>query len=501
MLPPTGKLQLGPKKGSNGQLIQKVTKRLEQANPITSNSEAKSKAKALEKEAFQNASSREEYSQLCDISLQSQNEDATEQSAQYSALSADFTTLPPSELRIGQYTNAIHHRSGLFSTIYKALSPDDPPALVALKVTNPSSVQPPHDCHREARLLQLAASAHIIPLLTTFPQAGGLLVLSFPYVPYDLDTLLHPPASPSSSHSSPILTLSHRKSLIRDLLSALTHLHSLSLLHRDLKPSNILLHSAAGPAVLADFGIAYHPADPSSAATESEGKLITDIGTTCYRAPELLFGYTWYGAGVDLWALGCVIAEVLTWGGREVEPPAAPVLTRSVPSSSSSSVADREAGQDVDADADADASVGDMRVHWRTHGTLFTSGELGSDLALLLSIFRHLGTPSPETTWPEARTFPDWGKMEFYEFEGKQWDELLPGVEEGARDLVGRLVRFESGERMGAREALEHTWLTESGREGSAKGHESGKKRDDIREGQVLTTGNMDRIKAHSQDG
>ncbi|KAL9071244.1 MAG: hypothetical protein Q9157_005528 [Trypethelium eluteriae] len=349
----------------------------------------------------------------------------------------DITTLPPSELRIGKYTNAIHHRSGLFSTIYKALSPDDPPALVALKVINPSSVQPPHDCHREARLLRLAASNHIIPLLTTFPQPGGLLVLSFPYMPYDLQTLLHPPASSIASSSLPILSIPQRKSLIHDLLSALAHLHSLSLLHRDLKPSNILLRSPGGPAVLADFGIAHHPADPSSAATEPEGKLVTDIGTTCYRAPELLFGCTWQVGA------------------------ATPAASLSV--ASSSGVADWRDGGDVDADADAgvNASVGDMRAHWRTHGTLFTSGELGSDLALLLSIFRHLGTPSPETTWPEARTFPDWGKMEFYEFEGKEWDELLPGVEEGARNLVGRLVRFESGERMGAREALEHMWFVE----------------------------------------
>ncbi|KAF2237494.1 kinase-like protein [Viridothelium virens] len=402
----------------------------------------------------------EDYDKLCDISLLSQNDAATEQSAQYPSPSADITTLPPSELRIGKYTNAIHHRSGLFSTIYKALSPDDPPALVALKVINPSSVQPPHDCHREARLLRLAASNHIIPLLTTFPQPGGLLVLSFPYMPYDLQTLLHPPASSIASSSLPILSIPQRKSLIHDLLSALAHLHSLSLLHRDLKPSNILLRSPGGPAVLADFGIAHHPADPSSAATEPEGKLVTDIGTTCYRAPELLFGCTWYGAGVDLWALGCVVAEVLTWGGRQVGA-ATPAASLSV--ASSSGVADWRDGGDVDADADAgvNASVGDMRAHWRTHGTLFTSGELGSDLALLLSIFRHLGTPSPETTWPEARTFPDWGKMEFYEFEGKEWDELLPGVEEGARNLVGRLVRFESGERMGAREALEHMWFVE----------------------------------------
>lgn len=83
--------------------------------------------------------------------------------------------------------------------------------------------------------------------------------------------------------------------------------------------------------------------------------------------------------------------------------------------------------------------------------TLFDAGELGSELALVKSIFETLGTPDEEV-WPECSRFPDWGKMTFKQFAAKGWEKILPGVGEEERDLVGRLVRYESGERMGAGE-------------------------------------------------
>lgn len=97
-------------------------------------------------------------------------------------------------------------------------------------------------------------------------------------------------------------------------------------------------------AVLADFGIAWHATDPSS---ESADNKITDVGTTSYRAPELLFGLSNYDHTIDLWAAGCVAAEVLS----------------------------------------------------RPHESLFDAGELGSDLALINSMFQKLGTPHAER-WP-----------------------------------------------------------------------------------------------------
>ena len=124
----------------------------------------------------------------------------------------------------------------------------------------------------------------------------------------------------------------------------MAYTHSKGVIHRDIKPSNILLKSLEGPAYLSDFGIAWAPDAADSEPVDSK---ITDVGTTCYRPPELLFGNTQYGCSLDLWAAGCTVAEAL-------DP---------------------------------------------KHETLFDSGELGSDLALIQSVFSKLGTPSLDV-WP-----------------------------------------------------------------------------------------------------
>ncbi|KAI9710544.1 MAG: hypothetical protein M1820_002680 [Bogoriella megaspora] len=406
-----------------------------QLDPSLSSADAKVTAKALEREIYQSATSKDDYLSQCDAAIRTPQVANVHNSEQQPLSDGTPDHLPQSDVRIGKYTNAIHHRSGLFSTIYKALAPSSTvpshPPIVALKVTNPSSTTPPHDSEKEVRLLQSSAHENIIPLLESFPQAGGLLVLAFPFVPYDLDSLLHPP----NSSLAPVLTQTQQKCVIRDLFSGLAHIHSLGIIHRDVKPSNILLCSLNGPAYIADFGIAWCASDTECVDEEAPEQKITDVGTTCYRPPELLFGCKWYGTALDTWAAGCVVAEVAMKGGRELN-----------------SLTDLQVRREYDED---------IVKHWREKGTLFDSGELGSDLALVLSIFRSLGTPNLEV-WPEAKTFPDWGKMEFYEFETKSWEMLLLGVEKGARDLVASLVRFESGERARAEEVLKSLWLQDA---------------------------------------
>ncbi|KAI9830841.1 MAG: hypothetical protein M1819_005366 [Sarea resinae] len=298
-------------------------------------------------------------------------------------------------LEIGVYTNATHHADGLFSTVYKATS-QDLPDLVALKVTIPSAMTAPHDSRREIRLLHQAASEHVIRLLDSFRHAGDHLVLVFPFMPLDLEVLL----ASRANHKPTLLNI--RKHL-RDLFSALEYIHSVGLIHRDVKPSNLLLRGPNGPAYLADFGIAWSPNDPASEPAERK---ITDVGTTSYRPPELLFGNEAYDSSLDLWAAGCVVAEA-------------------------SRLSDK---------------------------TLFDSGDLGSELALIQSIFKSLGTPTLDV-WPQAAEFRDWGKMTFYPFPPQPWSQLLPDSPAEAQDLVSKLVRYESGERLTAREALTHPFL------------------------------------------
>ncbi|VDP98196.1 unnamed protein product [Trichobilharzia regenti] len=80
------------------------------------------------------------------------------------------------------------------------------------------------------------------------------------------------------------------------------HLHNI--VHRDIKPENILI-SRSGVVKLCDFGFARTLAAP--------GEVYTDyVATRWYRAPELLVGDTKYGRPIDIWAVGCLAAEMLT---------------------------------------------------------------------------------------------------------------------------------------------------------------------------------------------
>merc|ERR1719220_3329436 len=86
---------------------------------------------------------------------------------------------------------------------------------------------------------------------------------------------------------------------------ALAHLHASNVVHRDIKPQNLLVDATKGYVLkLCDFG---------SAARLDNGRatLVAYICSRYYRAPELIFGATSYTAAVDLWSLGCVLAEMI----------------------------------------------------------------------------------------------------------------------------------------------------------------------------------------------
>ncbi|RZC32392.1 cyclin-dependent kinase-like 4 [Asbolus verrucosus] len=91
---------------------------------------------------------------------------------------------------------------------------------------------------------------------------------------------------------------------IYQVTRAINYCHSNHIIHRDVKPENVLV-SSLGVVKLCDFGFARLVCISGEPCTEY-------VATRWYRAPELLVGEANYGAAVDIWAIGCLFAEMMT---------------------------------------------------------------------------------------------------------------------------------------------------------------------------------------------
>eukprot|EP00160_Parvularia_atlantis_P017308 Unigene589_Nuclearia_a/m.1891 Unigene589_Nuclearia_a/g.1891 ORF Unigene589_Nuclearia_a/g.1891 Unigene589_Nuclearia_a/m.1891 type:complete len:176 (+) Unigene589_Nuclearia_a:223-750(+) len=147
---------------------------------------------------------------------------------------------------------------------------------------------------REIALLRQVRHANVVELLDVFYSSGNLnLVLE--YLETDLEKVVQDRAL--------VFQAGDIKAWMLMTLRGLHACHARWVLHRDVKPSNLLI-AADGVVKLADFGLAKR-------FGASDVRMTPQVFTSFYRAPELLYGATRYSEGADMWAVGCVFAELM----------------------------------------------------------------------------------------------------------------------------------------------------------------------------------------------
>lgn len=157
---------------------------------------------------------------------------------------------------------------------------------------------------RELRLLRHLRHENVVKILDIMlPPSTNVLLWKDVYVVYELlDTDLE-----YVIRSGQEISDDHVQYISSQLLSGIDYLHRCSVVHRDLKPGNILIDRNCRLKIC-DFGLARSCAKHSDA--DSQQLLTMYVTTRWYRAPELLCFNTAYGAPVDMWSAGCIIAEL-----------------------------------------------------------------------------------------------------------------------------------------------------------------------------------------------
>ena len=193
---------------------------------------------------------------------------------------------------------------GSFGTVYRARQAGLD-RVVALKVPTYEIAADPVMAKRFAREARAAAAIHhpgVVSIYAVGTLADGRPYLAMEYVEgKPLDSIL----------SNGPLPVSRALTIARQIASALSETHAAGVVHRDLKPTNVMWRrdrNGDDVITLVDFGIAICKPGNAEATRLTANNL---IGTPHYMSPEQAHGEV-VDARADLYALGCLLHELLT---------------------------------------------------------------------------------------------------------------------------------------------------------------------------------------------
>ncbi|HTI62670.1 MAG TPA: protein kinase [Gemmatimonadaceae bacterium] len=205
--------------------------------------------------------------------------------------------------------------AGGMATVYLArdVRHARPVAIKVLRGEVPVDVQ---RFHREIRVLANLRHPFILPLHDS-GEAAGSLYFVMPYI--DGESLR------ARLRRAGRLPVDEALEIARQIADALQAAHDEGVIHRDVKPENILL-TRSGHALLADFGIARAAGGADAAETMTQAGLT--LGTVAYMSPEQALGERELDARSDIYALGCVLFEMLTGAPPFTGPSAMSVISK-----------------------------------------------------------------------------------------------------------------------------------------------------------------------------
>eukprot|EP00002_Diphylleia_rotans_P026105 TRINITY_DN5194_c0_g1_i3.p1 TRINITY_DN5194_c0_g1~~TRINITY_DN5194_c0_g1_i3.p1 ORF type:complete len:582 (-),score=128.42 TRINITY_DN5194_c0_g1_i3:599-2344(-) len=146
---------------------------------------------------------------------------------------------------------------------------------------------------REVRILKQLRNDNVVNLIDVFRRKGKLYLV---FEHADHTVLEDLERFPMGLEDFEI------KKILYQLIASIEFCHTHNIVHRDVKPENLLI-TKNGVLKLCDFGFARTLGGPGAKYTDY-------VATRWYRAPELLVGDTEYSKPVDIWAIGCMVAEL-----------------------------------------------------------------------------------------------------------------------------------------------------------------------------------------------
>ncbi|XP_038667397.1 mitogen-activated protein kinase 11 isoform X3 [Scyliorhinus canicula] len=195
-----------------------------------------------------------------------------------------------------RYQNLTPVGSGAYGSVCSAYDIRTRQKVAIKKLSRPfQSLIHARRTYRELRLLKHMKHENVIGLLDVFTPAVTLENFREVYLVTNLMG-----ADLNNIVKCQKLTDDHVQFLVYQLLRGLKYIHSAGIIHRDLKPSNLAVNEDCELRIL-DFGL----------ARQTDDEMTGYVATRWYRAPEIMLNWMHYNQTVDIWSIGCIMAELL----------------------------------------------------------------------------------------------------------------------------------------------------------------------------------------------